>query len=530
MAFLKDVWVVSAFNGTLYKLEDDVVKLEVPTSSLEKSEPNGVHVCQDRITVYTANRASNTVSQFKMGEYVGDIEVGEMPIAICEDTYGAIYVTCYKDSMVYKIEENSSGVASVTAKILVDAGPWGIVCDSDNTVWVACSSASTVARIVGNTKVSPSINMGDETSMPYGITCDKNDNIWVTNYGSNVVSKINRSRKVLDKELGTDKGPQGIVADTDGYIWVANYIGDTVSKINTTTGEIKEIALPHGSGASAIDINQDGDVYVVATLNHEVIKIHKDEIIARIPVGTNIAGFGDFIGTATYNVFAGHSSSSMTVDQAAIKLMANMKLPIKVIMLTELSGSTIIKFTSDMVNLAAFDHFTVNDEPAAKVTDDTYMVTLPSRAEDIKDLEFIGYFDDTANLPVEFNTIPMDQLHNIIVGSLVDDGSGTGAYTFVPSVEVKKLINYGTEIDTLRITPNGDGNMVVLINNRVNANVANGITVDGLPIKSNWEITDPGIQAFADAAVSALYPNHTIYMDPNKSYTGNSSLMVIYRT
>ena len=183
-----------------------------------------------------------------------------------------------------------------------------------------------------------------------------------------------------------------------------------------------------------------------------------------------------------------------------------------------------------MVNLAAFDHFTVNDEPAAKVTDDTYMVTLPSRAEDIKDLEFIGYFDDTANLPVEFNTIPMDQLHNIIVGSLVDDGSGTGAYTFVPSVEVKKLINYGTEIDTLRITPNGDGNMVVLINNRVNANVANGITVDGLPIKSNWEITDPGIQAFADAAVSALYPNHTIYMDPNTSYTGNSSLMVIYRT
>ena len=134
MAFLKDVWVVSAFNGTLYKLEDDVVKLEVPTSSLEKSEPNGVHVCQDRITVYTANRASNTISQFKMGEYVGDIEVGEMPIAICEDTYGAIYVTCYKDGMVYKIEENSSGVASVTAKILVDAGPWGIVCDSDNTV------------------------------------------------------------------------------------------------------------------------------------------------------------------------------------------------------------------------------------------------------------------------------------------------------------------------------------------------------------------------------------------------------------
>ena len=44
MAFLKDVWVVSAFNGTLYKLEDDVVKLEVPTTSLEKSEPNGVHV------------------------------------------------------------------------------------------------------------------------------------------------------------------------------------------------------------------------------------------------------------------------------------------------------------------------------------------------------------------------------------------------------------------------------------------------------------------------------------------------------
>ena len=27
MAFLKDVWVVSSYNGTLYKLEDDIILL-----------------------------------------------------------------------------------------------------------------------------------------------------------------------------------------------------------------------------------------------------------------------------------------------------------------------------------------------------------------------------------------------------------------------------------------------------------------------------------------------------------------------
>ena len=535
MAFLDDVWVASSYNGHLYKLENDIVVNDIAFANCEKYEPCAVHVCQDRITVYVANTKSNTVSKFVSGNYICDIDVGNQPRGITEDSYGAIYVTCYKDAMVYKIEEDASENSTVTAKIQVDAGPIGITCDSDNTLWVACSIANTVVRVVGNTAVSPSIAMGDSSSTPTGITCDKNDNIWVTNYGTNVISKINRSRKVLDKDLGTDKGPMAIVCDKDFNIWVANYIGDTITKVSGVDGSITEIQLPTGSGASAIDINSEGDVYVVCTLNHELIKIHNDIIVATIPVATNNVGFGDFTGMAMYNVFGEQTSTSLTVDEAAIQLMKNLTLSMKVTQLVENVSSTTIHFSSDIVNLDAFDHIKIDDGTntllATKVGLNAYVVTIPMAAASITILKFVGYYDSTDNLRAEFNDIDFTQVYNVIAGTLQDDGTGTGAYIFVPAKTHIKIVNPDDLSTAFVVDPDADGNNVILLSNRVvAADVAKGITINGMPISPNWEIaTGSDTEALAQSAISTQYPNHTIFMDPNPSYKDNPVLLVRYK-
>lgn len=540
MAFLNDLMLTSPYTGKLYKVENDLLA-NSEMGAGPGANSRAVHVCQDRLTVYVANYEANTISKFVNEEYVTDIPVGKGPFGICEDYYGAIYVTCFEDDMVYKLETDTTENTAVTAKIQVEKGPRGICSDSDSNIWVACSLSNSVCRIVGNTCVKPSISLGDDTAFPWGITCDALDNILVANYGTNTVSKINRNRKVLDTELGADRGPQSLVADKDGNIYVGNFSADTISKISIVDGSITEITLPKGSGVTAVGFNSEYDLYAICTLSSKVLKIHAGNIIDTIDVDTNVSGFGDFTGMLSYSMWGSVKEESLTTDQAAVELMKNLTIGLDMTYLKEHTSNYNIKFSSKLVNLDSFDHIKVKTvfaddnyvtEPAVRVDTNEYMITIDNGSgagTTVDHLDIIGYYDDAERLPVQFRRMDFKNIYNVIIGTMKEDTT-PGTYLFVPTVDSVKIVNPDNDSTAFVINPEADGNLVILLSNRIASTVAESITVNGMPISPNWDIVPGTPEDIAtQAAIRTIYPDHSVFMDPNISYAGNKSLLVRYK-
>lgn len=291
--FPDDVYIVDPFKNNLYKISDSV---ESKVGNTENG-PRSVLVMQDQVHVLTANSCDNSVSVFRNGVREKDIEVGKMPWAICEDLNGSIYVACYGDSSVQKI---NAANWTVEATIQVSKGPRGIVADMDGNIWVACYLTNKLNKIV-NTKVVQSV---DTANNPCGITCDPMNNIWVTSYSSNIVSKITNGKKILDVETG--QGPIDVVSTSEGTIYVIGYLDDSITMIeNTGKGDLyglEKSTFGTVNGPCSIGVDSQDNIYVTSELGTTVKKYKgKTEQAEFNPCG-NPTGYGDMTGCATRNV------------------------------------------------------------------------------------------------------------------------------------------------------------------------------------------------------------------------------------
>ena len=291
--FPDDVYIVDPFKNNLYKISDSV---ESKVGNTENG-PRSVLVMQDQIHVLTANSCDNSISVFRNGVREKDIEVGKMPWAICEDINGNIYVACYGDSTVVKIDVANWVVENT---IQVSKGPRGIVSDMDGNIWVACYLTNKLMKIV-NTKVVQSV---DTANNPCGITCDPMNNIWVTSYSSNIVSKITNGKKILDVETG--QGPIDVVSTSEGTIYVVGYLDDSITMIeNTGKGDIyglEKSTFGTVNGPCSIGVDSQDNIYVTSELGTTVKKYKgKTEQAEFNPCG-NPTGYGDMTGCATRNV------------------------------------------------------------------------------------------------------------------------------------------------------------------------------------------------------------------------------------
>ena len=291
--FPDDVYIVDPFKNNLYKISDSV---ESKVGNTENG-PRSVLVMQDQIHVLTANSCDNSISVFRNGVREKDIEVGKMPWAICEDINGNIYVACYGDSTVVKIDVTNWVVEDT---IQVSKGPRGIVSDMDGNIWVACYLTNKLMKIV-NTKVVQSV---DTANNPCGITCDPMNNIWVTSYSSNIVSKITNGKKILDVETG--QGPIDVVSTSEGTIYVVGYLDDSITMIEKTgKGDIyglEKSTFGTVNGPCSIGVDSQDNIYVTSELGTTVKKYKgKTEQAEFNPCG-NPTGYGDMTGCATRNV------------------------------------------------------------------------------------------------------------------------------------------------------------------------------------------------------------------------------------
>lgn len=523
MAFPNNLWIASAYDGSVQKFEDDIIS--GPSITLGNNNPQGVLVSQDRVTVYTANKENNTVSVIRNGVYINSVKVGKEPLGMCEDLNNTLYVTCYADNAVYKIDATDDRNFAVLAKIVVPSGPAGITCDSDGTLWVACSRAGVVTKIV-NDIVTLNIQTGDTNATPLGITCDGVDGIWVANYNANTVVRILKSKKVL--VLDVQGHPTDIVADSNNNIYVAGYLNDKIAYIPASNpNNTKEIILPSGSGVSALSLDEDDDIYAVASLSNKIIKIHKLGIVDTLdaPQVTPV-GFGDFTGCKLYNVFNVRkgASSSVTPSDSAVKLMSALNLKFNVDDVKEGSSTVTFKITSDDVDLSIFDHVKLNGNTGI-VNANGIATFILSSTPAFDELNLVGYFDLAESNYVPFAKQHFKDIFKIVVGSMEEDNSGN--FTFTEAVKPYKSVNASNDVSNIVIETAADGAMTVLIPTRVQAAVEKGLLVNGMQIYDDWAVDASDLPSVQSAI--AAYPNYTAYINPNTSYAGAVAILNRYK-
>lgn len=523
MAFPDNLWIASAFNGNVQKFEKD--SIAGPSISVGSNNPQGVLVSQDRVTVYTANKENNKVSVIRSGKYIDSITVGKQPYGMCEDLDNALYVTCYEDNTVYKIDTSDDKNFKIIKSFNVPAGPAGITCDSDGTLWVACSKAGVVAKIV-NDLVTLKIPTGDANATPIGIACDRVDGIWVANYSANTVIRIVKSKKML--VLDVQGHPTDIVTDTNNNVYVAGYLNDTITYIPASNpNNTKAIVLPTNSGVSALSLNSDNDIYAVASLSNKIIKIHNLKIVDTIdcPDITPV-GFGDFTGCKMYNIINSKASAStaITPSDAAVKLMSSLNLQFNVDDVKESASTVTLKISSNDVNLSIFDHVKMNGNTGIVAATGNATFVL-SAAPPITDLKLVGYFDLAEESYVPFAPQNFNDIFKIVVGSMDVDSSGN--YTFTEAVKPFKSVNASNEVSNVIIETVADGYMAVLIPERVQADVEKGLLVNGMQIYDDWTV-DPSDLPSVQSAISA-YPNYVAYINPNMSYSGAVAILNRYK-
>ena len=535
MAFPNDLYVASTYSGNLYKYVDDEL-VGSATVGLGNNKPQAVFVAQDQRSVYVANRENNTVSYIYDGINEGYISVGKQPFSICEDGFGAIYVSCYADSTVYKIEKTTSDPTTVTAVIHVDSGPTGICCDSDNTVWVSCSNKGTVNKIVNN-QVVLKIPCADATvdntvCRPMGICCDRLDNIYVACYGTSAVIKIRKSVKIQTLTCGST--PFDVITDSNNNVYVCSYLEDTISRfaiadINHPT----VIQLPEGTGATALAINKNDELYAIGSLSNQILKIKNSEIVMTKTSPTiTPAGFGDPTGCKAYNVYnrGNESGSALTPAASAVQLMSAMKLVCKVDEVQETTAMSTFLLSSDMIKLLSFDHLKLNGETCDKLAATNQVkATLPN-VPIIDELKLVGYFDSAETEYAEFTPIAYSGYNptfKMVVGSMAGD-TITG-YSFTPASDPNAIANVNDQVNTIIVETQADGNLCVLIPTRVANEVEKGLVVNGMQIYKDWEVTDPSELAGISAAISTAYPNYKPFVNPYPAYAGTSVILNRYK-
>lgn len=524
MAFPDNLWIASAYSGNIQKFDKD--SLSGPSVILGSNNPQGVFVSQDRVTVYTANKQNNTISVIRSGSYINSVVVGKEPYGMTENLDNILYVSCYGDNTVYKIDATDGMNFKILKVINVDPGPAGLTCDSDGIIWVACSKAGTICKIVDDV-VTLKLSTGDVKSKPVGICCDGADGIWVANYASNTVVRfINKATKILDIDIHDH--PTDIVADGNNNIYVAGYLKDIITYIPASNPtKIEEIYLPTGSGVSALSVNSENDIYAVASISNKIFKLHNRKIVDTIvPPDIIPVGFGDFTGGKLYNVFGAKAKAeaALTPEASAVKLMSALSLKFDVKDVKEGVSTVTFKITSDDVNLSVFDHVKLNGNTGMVNSLGVATFILPS-IPTITTLTLTGYFDAAEAYYVPFNKQNFDDIFKIVVGTMVEDSSGN--FTFTETADPYKTVNSSNEVSNIIIETAVDGNMTVLIPSRVQAKVEKGLILNGMQIYDDWAI-DPADVAAVTTAISA-YPGFVAYMNPYPSYAGAVAILNRYK-
>ena len=172
-------------------------------------------------------------------------------------------------------------------------GPYGVVVDSGNNLYIADPGNNRIRKVAAGTGIITTIAgdgtagySGDngpatsaELNLPTGVAVDSGGNVYIADTGNNVIRKINTSGSITTVAGNNAEGysgdngaatnatlyaPSGVAVDSAGNLYIADTNNNRIRKVSTS-GTITTIA-----GTGTAGYTGDNGAATSATLNKPV--------------------------------------------------------------------------------------------------------------------------------------------------------------------------------------------------------------------------------------------------------------------
>lgn len=259
------VWVTSATDGTLSRIDPESRRVVGPPLHLEKGIA-GVTTGKGSVWVASPRRGEVLQVDPDTEEVRARIDVGGRPGAIvfgggrvwvADDEGGGVTAINPKGGRIFK-RHVPPYVAPL--RLAVGAG----------AVWVSSASTGAVRRIdLATATAGPPIPVGRG---PAGITV-AGGLVWIANSRSDSVSRVDSAtRTLVGLPIPVGERPGGIDAGTES-VWVANSTDGTVSRIGIQSGETEGSPIDVGPQPGAVAIGSEA-IWVANNGDGTIVRIH----------------------------------------------------------------------------------------------------------------------------------------------------------------------------------------------------------------------------------------------------------------
>jgi DNA-binding beta-propeller fold protein YncE/predicted Ser/Thr protein kinase len=243
------VWVTSAAEGTLSRVDPEAVEVAGPPSRLGAGV-SGIAVGEGSVWVSSPRdgrvlrvdpAGGRTIARIPVGGRPAAIVVGGGRVWVADGAGGGVTAINPRGNRVFK-----RGIAPRAAPLRLAVGA--------GAVWASSASTGAVRRIDFGTAVADApIPVGRG---PAGVTVG-GGLVWVASSRADRISRVDpATRSLLGEPIEVGERPGGIDAGTS-VVWVANSADGTVSRIDIETGETIGDPIDVGSSPGAVPVGEE---------------------------------------------------------------------------------------------------------------------------------------------------------------------------------------------------------------------------------------------------------------------------------
>jgi sugar lactone lactonase YvrE len=234
---------------------------------------------ENRVIEYSAS--GKKLRQFgRTGSAAGQLDD---PTAIAVDASGNVYVADTGNNRVEEFNTASKFVrAYSTANGTALDSPQGVAVDGKGDVYVSDTENNRVVEFSATGAYVQSETSG--LTGPEGLTLDASGDLWVANAGQydeggEQVAELSTSGGVLiqiggdtSSDLGGLSNPSDVALDAEGHVFIAEPDYSLVDEFDVTGPYGNEFGATDLSGALAVAVAPDGDIFVADTGNGRIVE------------------------------------------------------------------------------------------------------------------------------------------------------------------------------------------------------------------------------------------------------------------
>ncbi|RFA15225.1 hypothetical protein B7R21_04135 [Subtercola boreus] len=302
-----DIYTLNTGNGSISKIHPDGTfdgsfHAEFPPLSQPNSFATDGHGAlyvssYSASTVWRVDSATGTIDS-GFSTHLGTELDGQLPESVTVDLAGNIFVATYSPAAVVKIAPTGDVLGRFA--LALGSGPVDITTDWAGSVYTANAGDSTISRVAfggaGAGVVDRRFAVLDTGAMPISVTSNNRGQLYTANSGDNTVSTIDLalppgSAPATTTLMPPDSYPYNVSSDRLGNVFVTN-LGTASVSLFESTGRFTPVVaqLTSAETPEAAAISGYGQLYTANGLSSTVTRFGLGPTFAMSPVASARVG------------------------------------------------------------------------------------------------------------------------------------------------------------------------------------------------------------------------------------------------